>query len=411
MADNGESISVKPIVCTQCGAQNVSLITQDTGICNYCGTRFTIEREQISEPRVVIVHPAGEKQEDMNFFWLRPVWRPEQFAREAYIHLFSDLQTPQDIHKADFLPVVTEYPQFTFFLGDYALNYTVDIGHYRKEQYVTYQTRYVDGKHVKEQVVKERTVTDWMPFSGDYKRENILTLGAVSLPEKSDIYLDFEEDEVLALRRYLAEHGSESVVNYENSGMVERIIPPSEADTRRAMERKAEELAYDCKQTLPGDTYQNFTYSVSSTAKEVDWMMVPEYALGFSYEGESYEVRSFASEIRTRLSKTPRQNAQTEIEEKLRSQKKKTLWFPVGGLIALFFLLSLLGIDAFEILIPIVAIVYAVLHYKYWNRRVKKATTELVKKRQEEKIQHLQRLLQAKGMEPMSEEEIALFFQ
>lgn len=404
-------MSVKPIVCTQCGARSVSMITQDTGICDCCGTRFTIEKEHSSEPQVVIVHPAGEKQEDMGFFSVRPVWTPEQFAREAYIHLFSDPQTPQDIHKADFLPVVTEYPQFTFFLGDYSLNYTVNIGHCRKEQYIDYQTRYVDGKTIKEQVVKTRTVTDWTPFSGNYHREDVLTFGAVSLPEKSDKPSGFEEDEVLALRRYFAEHGSDGLECYEESGIVERIVPPGSADTRRAMERKAEELADDCKQTLPGDTYQNFTYSVSATAKDVDWMMVPEYALGFSYEGIYYEVRSFASEIRTRLSKAPQQNAQKEIEEDLHSQKKKTLWLPMLGIAALYFLFLLLGIEDYVVLLVIAAIVYAVLHYKYWNRRVKQATTELVKERQEEKLQHLQRLLQAKGMAPVSEEEIALFFQ
>ena len=404
-------MSVKPIVCTQCGAQNVSLITQDTGICNYCGTRFTIEKEQISEPQVVIVHPAGEKQEDMSFFSLRTVWRPEQFAREAYIHLFSDPQTPQDIHKADFLPVVTEYPQFTFFLGDYALNYTVDIGHYRKEQYIDYQTKYVNGKTIKEQVVKTRTVTDWTPFFGDYRREDVATIGAVSLPEKSDIHRDFEGDEVLALQHHFAEHGSNGVENYEYSSIAVQIVPPSSADTRRAMERRADELAHDCKQTLPGDTYRNFTYSVSSTAKEVDWMVAPEYALGFSYEGENYEIRSFASEIRPRLSKAPQQNAQREIEEEMRSQKKKTLWFPVGGLIALIILLPMLGIDGLEVFIAIATIVYAVFHYKYWNKKVKQATTELVKERQEEKLQHLQQLLQHMGMAPMSEEEIALFFE
>ena len=404
-------MSFKPIVCTQCGAQNVSMITQDTCICNYCGTRFTIEKEHSSEPQVVIVHPVGEKQEDMGFFSLRPVCTPEQFAREAYIHLFSDPQTPQDIHKADFLPVVTEYPQFTFLIGDYALNYTVDIGHYRKEQYIDVQTRYVDGKTIKEQVVKTRTVTDWTPFSGSYRREDVITFGAVSLPEKSDIHFDFEEDEVLALQRYFAEHGSDGLECYDESGIAERIVPPSSADTQRAMERKAEELAYDCKQSLPGDTYQNFAYSVSSTAKDVDWMMAPEYALGFTYEGENYEVRSFASEIRTRLSKSPQQNAQREIEEELRSQKKKTLWLPMLGIAALYFLFLLLGIEDYVVLLVVAAIIYAVLHYKYWNRKVKQATTELVKERQEEKLQHLQRLLQAKGMAPVSEEEIALFFQ
>lgn len=347
----------------------------------------------------------------MGFFSLRPVWTPEQFAREAYIHLFSDPQTPQDIHKADFLPVVTEYPQFTFLIGDYALNYTVDIGHYRKEQYIDVQTRYVDGKTIKEQVVKTRTVTDWTPFSGSYRREDVITFGAVSLPEKSDIHFDFEGDEVLALQRYFAEHGSDGLECYDESGIAERIVPPSSADTQRAMERKAEELAYDCKQSLPGDTYQNFAYSVSSTAKDVDWIMAPEYALGFTYEGENYEVRSFASEIRTRLSKSPQQNAQREIEEELRSQKKKTLWLPMLGIAALYFLFLLLGIEDYVVLLVVAAIIYAVLHYKYWNRKVKQATTELVKERQEEKLQHLQRLLQAKGMAPVSEEEIALFFQ
>ena len=81
------------------------------------------------------------------------------------------------------------------------------------------------------------------------------------------------------------------------------------------------------------------------------------------------------------------------------------------GLVALYFLFLLLGIEDYVVLLVIAAIVYAVLHYKYWNRRVKQATTELVKERQEEKLQHLQQLLQAKGMAPVSEEEIALFFQ
>lgn len=402
-------MSAKAIVCPQCGAQDVSMLTQETGVCNYCGTKVTIEKEQASAPQVIVVHPAGEKQKDMGFYTCQSVWSAEQFAREAYIRLFSDPQTPVDIHKADFLPVVTEYPQFTVFSADYVLNYTVDIGHYRKEQYVDYQTKTVDGKTVKEPVVKTRTVTDWSPLSGEYKRNDVTTFGAVSLPNKSGIHTDFEDDEVYALRKHFSVCGSSGLERYEKSGFSVQVVPPSAADTKRAMNRKAKDLAYDCQQSLPGDTHSNFSYSVSAKAKDVDWMVMPEYALGFSYESERYEVRSFACEANARLSKTPQQNAQREIEDEMRSQKRKTLWLPIAGLFALFLLLSLIGVDDFEIILGLIGVVYAILHYKYWNSKVKQATAELIKQRQEEKLKHLQDVLRSMGEEALSAEEIASF--
>lgn len=402
-------MSAKAIVCAQCGSNDVLMVTQYSGVCNCCNTKLIIEKEQSSdEPRVVIVHPVGEKQEDMRFCSLKSVWEPEQFAREAYIRLFSTPQTPRDIHKADFLPVVTEYPQFARFLGDYTLNYSVDLGYHRSEQYTVYETKESGGT---KPVTETRIVTDWKPFFGAWRCENVETFCAVPLPEKSNINKNFEKDEVLALEHYFAKQGLKGVESYEESNLAVQIVPPSSEDTQRAMKRKADELAPTCKKTLPGDERRNFSYTFSATAKNVDWLVAPEYALGFSYEGENYEIRSFAAENGLRHAGLPKKDVRKEIVGEVRSQRRKTLWFPLLGMLILGFLLYFSGIKEAVGYAILIMIPYIIGHSVCWYRIVSQGTTERIKKYQEEKFQHLQRRMRCMGMSPLSEEESARFFQ
>lgn len=404
--------------CTQCGSRDVALLTKNTGRCNHCGTEFVLAKEQSNEAQTPVAK-SPEKgrniphQGDMQFMALKPVWTPEQFAREAYIRLFSELSTPLDIYKAEFMPVVTEYPQFTIFIADYELKYTVDIGHDRKETYVDTEKKTVDGRLIDKPVIKERTVTDWTPFSGEYKHGKAVTLGAVSLPEKKELYADFETSEVSALQKCLRAGAIGKAEAYDDSEYSVDIVLPSQGDIQRAIKLEASELAAAYAKTLPGDRTRRMSYTTKAKEDPADWLLAPEYVLGFRYGGEAYEIRGFAAETQVRLCKIPKVNESAEkeqIREEMKPQQRKTLWLPIIAMAVLFLLLSRSTTGGlFAILLGPLGIAYWWLHLSYWARKEKEAIAGQKVHRQKTKMDQLQKCLASLGAEPLSEKESVLF--
>ncbi len=415
-------MNVDAVFCSQCGSTDVSLLTKDTGVCNHCGVKFVISQKPADAPRVFVINALGKAKKSatqgrLEKWVLREAWSSEQFAREAYIKLFADEKTPLDIDKANFAPVTTELPQFTVFFADYMLKYTVDIGHNRKEQYIERERQTVDGRVVYKNVVKERTATDWSPFSGEFKREKVITVGTSCLPDKKDIYSDFEKSEILQMQQCLRNTSLRDAVAYEESGYSVEVITPNKADIQRAMTVETEVQALLCQKELPGDTSRQFKYTASAKEEPGLWLLAPEYALGFEYDGKPYEMRGFTAEKRARLSNIPRllwwKAAAENIKKDMQQQKKKTLWIPLIAIGALLLLLSLTdmgnGAAFLTMLLALGGFAYWWLHNRYWLRKEAEVEANVKKEGQKEKLDKLEKLLSSMGAEPLSAEERDLF--
>ena len=106
----------------------------------------------------------------------------EQFLRKVLIGLSKDEKSPSNIMKAKFGKVVEFKKEIFIASADIEVNYSGSCGYDRQEQYQTTESKYVsEGEFytcngvtkradrsgsVKVDVVKTRTVTDWLPHSG-----------------------------------------------------------------------------------------------------------------------------------------------------------------------------------------------------------------------------------------------------
>lgn len=216
----------------------------------------------------------------------------EQFLRNVLIGLSKDDKSPANIMKAEFGEVVEFNTEFLLLSGNIEVNYSGSCGYDRQEQYQTTESRYVsEGDYytcngvqrravrsgsVQVDVIKTRTVTDWMPHSG--------TINA--------------EETSYGINDSAVDEGLEGLfVGAIQSANNESIVEEGNASVNTSAYKKALETCErfaSYRVSWPGDHHKDTRYNYNTDVTSLECYIVPCYSVEFQYNGKKYRARGLA---------------------------------------------------------------------------------------------------------------------
>lgn len=287
---------VQGIVCSQCGSGDVELISENLGKCNNCGTQVIIntpKETNVVTNNVNIQMVQNSNEPPIEFYELPKEIDINSFCANALTKIALDKDSPDDIFTATkFEPVKTYYRQYVLALGDVETSYSATVGYDRKEQYTTTTNKYLsqgsaytykgitkyadkNGTYTVD-TIKERTVTDWQPFSGTNKGEYVgeAVNGAVTT--------DFD------LIDYAGKCSKKAIPYDSETSKTTPPLPPSaEAikNVKRSLEFSAE---LECKRNLPGDRNKDFHANSTTNLTKIQSHVAPQHVLKYNYMGKDY---------------------------------------------------------------------------------------------------------------------------
>lgn len=417
---------LKAMLCTQCGAPDVTLIDDCNAKCNACGVYFKIKKENI-ESTITVKYNNGDVENNqpmVSFAKIKENCSIEDFTRTAYVDLFTS-EISSEICNAKFSPAKTETVHYLLVTAEYELNYSASIGYDRKEKYLGKEkVRQSDGTYIEELVEKERTVIDWRPTSGTYSGKNnaVYKIGE-NYCEKIEILYNAE-------LRKVQNHFQDNILdsatdNLEvNPTKVNSSTPfeISQNDLRKAYNWGAKMVGDKCRDSLSGDHVKGFSYTYKEKPLAILGVVSNEFVLPYQNKIE-YSVKSFSNKIATTFNESP----EDILEERRKSNvknSKKSFWIPPLSLLAILFLLVFIPVlistgigDLAFCAGMIVSIfpsiifffIWVSIHRRTWEEISKKETIIIKQERDKNKYNCLEKLLKEKGFAPLTKEEIARF--
>jgi len=242
---------------------------------------------------------------------ITPMYDEKEFLRKVWISMAKE-DAPLEVFEQDFSEVTQKQYRICSGTASYDTTWSAEIGNDRVETYTDYEKYYEkipyteqvkkynastkQYEYVPEQkyrqeeryrpVTKKRTVTDWMPGSGEHSG-SVRCLGCL---EK----LNSEGLERFSNDFKTADDGCISALSYEelenNPDMqVTEFVSDSvykwhEPRIERQLER-----------ALPGDHNRNVHYKITSYDQtDITLFAAPEYSASITYNGKTYPKRAFA---------------------------------------------------------------------------------------------------------------------
>ena len=351
--DSNESSAVESIICSQCGSNDVDLISEELGKCRNCGTQIIINKSKGTNyvtNNVTIKMNGNDGDDAIGFFELPKGIDDKTFFVNALTKIALDKDSPEDIFIiGKFEPVKTSYRQYVLGKGTAQMTYSATVGYYRKVEYEEYNS--ISKKYE----TKTKKVTDWSPFSGNYTGEYI---EAVANDGHGDV-LDPDDYRINCLA---------SSKEYDASTSKSPVPLPPSNDSLSNLESGIKTRAkFECKTKLPGDTYKDFYCDGVVSLTTVESHVAPQYSLKYKYLDTDYSLKAHACKKSRIMGDMP--SAKKEIQLEIEHNK------PVKSfnLITFFTLLfSILSAVLFPIALKIVfATVGIVSFITYWVIRSK----------------------------------------
>ena len=359
----------------------------------------------------------------------------EDFVRKAYVKLYSAVDFPAN-NDVQFSDVCENTVQIAKQLSYFDIDYTAEIGYNREEQYADKESYYNKelGKTMTRTVIKNRTVTDWQPYSGKAVDKSGTAAKIISVGNETDLgdlneeqsskYFDYSFD----LFDAISEDGETEVIDSEGEGFAEI----SDKSRSALIGNCYKEAEFATEHELPGDTHRNFR--TNRTIKyEIPFLYsVVARKLAFYIDGEPHFVKQLSTEKEPRIycsyknvnsAENVTKNEMQQVfdsDPELAQLNKYYRYGTLGSLglfigsIALSTFAPILGIG---ILIAVIAFLYS---YFVIGKKIKEKTdavqkvfdekrAQLENTAQQQKIEALNNRFLSMGLEALTAEEIKQF--
>ena len=267
-----------PIVCPQCGSNDIELKSSELGKCKHCGTTVVLPKK---EQNVTVVNNfvVSNNSEDSAQYYIinRERTLDDEFRREAYVALTEDRRTPVDVSNGVFDYIGEGVEQYIEVDAVANITYSATVGY-------DYQVQYTEVDSNGNRHTKTKTETRWEPFSG-------------SLIKDSTVYVGNDEH---SFRQKSFEHALKSanigsVVPYNGTQAVDVApLPPERSAIEDAKKTCIDRAESEAKRSLPGDHYRDFHASGSATVKSVNSYAAPTQDSLLNYKDTDYLCQSFA---------------------------------------------------------------------------------------------------------------------
>ena len=373
------------VICPSCGSNDVSMVSEESGICMHCRSNVVINKSKpvTNVSNEVHIHTSTAGDALMIDYVVKTEIDEAEFLRKALLVLANDKDAPADIFSSQFLPVASDYRFYANVTCDVDLTYSATIGTDRKEQYQEYDSS------AKKWVTKTRTVTDWYPHSGMKKSQQE---AAVALDDKS-------ENGFGATLHYIKKYAAvkADAADFE----APKALLPTQAHIESAKGSCITGAEIDAKKNLPGDHHKDFSAGGSASIVKIDNYVVPEYTMDYVYHGSPHTMHSFATNGNASWGSivSDKKNIESTVE-------KRTFKFYVltTGILLLSILISLfVRLYTLNILGFVAAVACFIFTAVYRVRTRKQIYADNAR----EKLKTLEKLLAAKGLAKLTDSERA----
>jgi hypothetical protein len=259
-------LNLKKIGCSSCGAELIFDPGTQMTNCNFCGSKFEIDKVQDEE----IVTPDGIL--------------PFQVTKENYEHavltwLSEGDYTPDDILNSTIFDSVNGvYLPMWFFKGTYNGNWSASSGYDRRETYL--------AKEGSKLVERTRTVTDWRPSNGNCSGIfDCLAFAGVGKGIKNDIAI--YSHGTTFNRGELKPYDSKYTLGFN---LIEYTV--DEIDTWETLGKTQADSYVESitKGRIPGDRYKDFYLDVLYTKEKPLRTYVPFWITNYKYNDSEFHV-------------------------------------------------------------------------------------------------------------------------
>lgn len=256
---------LKPIICSQCGSNNITNISKNRYKCNVCGTTFILDKEK----------DEGFNEDEILF--IEKNKRNEDFIYEALEGIMINKNIPTSFLDACKISFESDYAYVYLIEGTVYVSYKAKVGtnreiiHYKKNK---------DGETIEEKEI----VTDWSPVSSN---EEIETYASAVAARKETP--KFNKD-ILGPNTELSE-GAKAFIKEKPMEMNDGLLDDLYEELKSSAESEAVSDLYDY------DDYE--VISTRSSIRSIDSYkkyLIPTYAIRFFYQGNNYVAYAFARE-------------------------------------------------------------------------------------------------------------------
>lgn len=325
----------------------------------------------------------------------RKEFTEDAFLRQVLIELGTRKNTPIDVVDCAFGKVrerVKEVLSCTAFVQGEC---TASVGYDRKEQYVDYRTKVenVGGSHktVKEPVIKEKTVTDWHPFSKRYSGEAAC---AVYNTDKDNADDGRIMTAIISTKRECYCAAGEAAVN-------QSALKTAIRTCERQIEKKENQF--------PGNHVKDERYRSTSTVKDLLCFRLPYYEVTYTYKGKEYTAGGFAcGKIKTASEYPPNDVDVTAIvKEKTRDleNREKLIWRIFAGSVILGLVLPFVVQFGWMWILSAVCLLLAMKSSKEYRNAYTECSNRFSNDVMKSKVAALKEALKKHGFEPLKEEQ------
>ncbi len=251
----------------------------------------------------------------------------EKFERGTYVEIYSAINAPEEINNITLSEPVVETHYLVKQTTHYDLEYSMEAGYDREEQYIVQEKKYdaTLKKDVVKNVVKTRKVTDWRPHSASAGNvEGETAYGLLHIDNWTDIgdrdknitkqYAGFDDINASGtIQRFKEER---EATEEEKA----KCVPLSDKKYMDYANIGANNSVFErhLRGQLPGDKVRNFSAKWEATNMNATVYVVDKYKLAFVCEGEKCFARQYVtSEIpEVYCSKVYKDDVIADIDEK-----------------------------------------------------------------------------------------------
>lgn len=319
----------------------------------------------------------------------------EAFLREALIKIAKSLDTPIDVVNSKFGEVRESFKGIIGCSAHVESDYVASIGYDRTEIYYEKEKIYdPDNDDKYEYTKKERTVTDWHPYSGHISGDSTHW----KMNGDQGFTADVEKRLIGQVRDILT-------VNEENISAegIEAVDLISFDKLKRMCEDDVE-----LRISFPGDHHKDTVTNAYTTVTMLVLIKVPFYEVDYTYNGKQYKIIGPACGKSIVIAETPNDDidikAVAKNDTKKYTTRKITGWCTFACSYAFSWLMFATGVY-WTWFIPIIGLIVAItLHAisnKKYSERVRSLTVDNIKLKHTE----LKATLSKYGYQPLTAEE------
>lgn len=332
----------------------------------------------------------------------------DQFMRQLLIELASNYDTPYDVCTASFGEVQETEKEVILCDAHIESDYSASVGYDRKEQYQSTESTHVSegswytcngvkkrADHsgmYKVDCIKERTVTDWQPYSGHSSGDTVcLVFNEATSNDPFD-----ENDRIVPVIKSVQ---SDNIVKKGEATLSSVALERAKKGCTAVVERKI---------TFPGDHVRDKRINSTSTVQEISCYKMPFYEVSFNYADKKYSASGFACGEPNAESELPPNNVNIK-----RTVKKETKPWKIGIiagwiLVVAAFIVSCISYSWFWAIFAVLAVA-AITVTVIGNAKYNKRLRELQKDNKSKKLADLQAALEHYGYSQLTSDELASF--